>query len=75
MIVLPASQQDLDELLAAVAAKANHETNRRRQNRLDSAFTELEHALHWRREPSRNMRGMETEETPTVSSRERGCAR
>lgn len=30
---------DLEELIGFVAAEANHEPNRRRQNRLDAAFT------------------------------------
>jgi hypothetical protein len=44
-IVLPADADELDELLGAVAAEANHEENRRRQKRLDVAFTALTDAL------------------------------
>jgi len=38
---LPATEDDLDELIGFVAAEANHESNRRRQHRLDAAFTVL----------------------------------
>jgi len=44
-IVLVASEEDLDELIGYVAADANHETNRRRQKRLDLAFAALSDAL------------------------------
>ena len=44
-IVLVASEEDLDELIGYVAAEANHETNRRRQKRLDLAFAALSEAL------------------------------
>lgn len=44
-IVLVASEEDLDELIGYVAAEANHETNRRRQERLDLAFAALSEAL------------------------------
>ena len=40
--VLAATDNDLDELIGSVAAEANHEPSRRRQQRLDAAF----HALH-----------------------------
>ncbi|MGB7980791.1 MAG: hypothetical protein WCF36_08370 [Candidatus Nanopelagicales bacterium] len=40
-IVLTATAVDLDELIGGVAAEANHETNRRRQQRLDTAFNAL----------------------------------
>jgi hypothetical protein len=43
--VLDADEEDLDELLGFVAAEANHETNRRRQKRLDEAFAALSDAL------------------------------
>jgi len=39
--VLAACDDDLDELIGAVAAEANHEPNRRRQQRLDAAFDAL----------------------------------
>ena len=39
--VLAASDDDLDELIGAVAAEANHEPNRRRRQRLDAAFAAL----------------------------------
>jgi hypothetical protein len=42
--VLSVTDDDLDELLAAVAAEANHEPNRRRQQRLDAAFNTLNNA-------------------------------
>jgi hypothetical protein len=38
---LAATEDDLDELIGFVAAEANHEPNRRRQRRLDAAFTVL----------------------------------
>lgn len=39
--VLSATDEDLDELMGAVAAEANHESDRRRQKRLDAAFDVL----------------------------------
>ena len=42
--VLSATDEDLDELIGAVAAEANHEPNRRRQQRLDAAFDALNNA-------------------------------
>lgn len=42
--VLAVSDDDLDELIGAVAAEANHEPNRRRQQRLDAAFGALNSA-------------------------------
>jgi hypothetical protein len=39
--ILAASDDDLDELIGSVAAEANHEPNRRRQQRLDAAFDAL----------------------------------
>ena len=39
--VLIATDEDLEELIGFVAAEANHEPNRRRQQRLDSAFASL----------------------------------
>jgi len=42
--VLSATDEDLDELIGAVAAEANHERNRRRQQRLDAAFDVLNNA-------------------------------
>jgi plasmid stabilization system protein ParE len=39
--VLAAREDDLEELLGYVAAKANHEKDRRRQKRLDQAFQAL----------------------------------
>lgn len=42
--VLSTSDDDLDELIGAVAAEANHEPNRRRQQRLDAAFEALNNA-------------------------------
>ena len=49
-MVLTATAADLDELIGGVAAEANHETNRRRQQRLDTAFnalTSAADALSW----------------------------
>jgi hypothetical protein len=43
-IILPGTDDDLDELLGFVAAEANHEPNRRRQLRLDVAFDALTNA-------------------------------
>jgi hypothetical protein len=42
--VLLATDDDLDELIGFVAAEANHESNRRRQQRLDAAFDALSNA-------------------------------
>jgi hypothetical protein len=42
--LLPATVGDLDELIGFVAAEANHESNRRRQQRLDIAFDGLSQA-------------------------------
>ncbi|GAA4544186.1 hypothetical protein GCM10023161_30580 [Mycobacterium paraffinicum] len=42
--VLLASAHDLEELIGFVAAEANHEPNRRRQDRLDAAFNALTEA-------------------------------
>jgi hypothetical protein len=39
--ILAATNGDLDELIGFVAAEANHEPNRRRQQRLDAAFDAL----------------------------------
>lgn len=44
--VLHASEDDLEELIGFVAAEANHESNRRRQHRLDAAFDFLVTATH-----------------------------
>jgi hypothetical protein len=43
---LAVTDTDLDELIGAVAAEANHEPNRRRQQRLDAAFDALTTAAH-----------------------------
>jgi len=42
--ILAATDEDLDELIGFVAAEANHEPNRRRQQRLDAAFDALNDA-------------------------------
>ena len=39
--ILAASNDHLDELIDSAAAEANHEPNRRRQQRLDAAFNAL----------------------------------
>jgi hypothetical protein len=39
--ILAATDDDLDQLIGSVAAEANHEPNRRRQQRLDTAFDAL----------------------------------
>lgn len=39
--ILAATDEELDELIAAVAAEANHEPNRRRRQPLDAAFDAL----------------------------------
>ncbi len=44
-VVLTADDEELDELIGFVAAEANHEPNRRRQQRLDRAFDVLSEAL------------------------------
>ena len=41
VFILALTDTDLDELIGAVAAEANHEPNRRRQQRLDAAFDAL----------------------------------
>jgi hypothetical protein len=45
-IVLSGSQDDLDELIGYVAAEGNHESDRRRQKRLDRAFTAINDAVN-----------------------------
>jgi hypothetical protein len=42
--LLLADADDLEELIGFLAAEANHEPNRRRQRRLDAAFTALTEA-------------------------------
>lgn len=42
--ILSATPDDLDALIEAVAAEANHEPNRRRRQRLDAAFDALTNA-------------------------------
>jgi hypothetical protein len=42
--VLTVTDDDLEELIGSVAAEANHETRRRRQQRLDAAFDALTNA-------------------------------
>ena len=42
--ILAATDEDLEELIGSVAAEANHEPNRRRQQRLDAAFEALNDA-------------------------------
>ncbi len=44
-VALAADEEGLDELIGCVAAEANHEPNRRRQERLDRAFAVLSDAL------------------------------
>jgi hypothetical protein len=44
-VVLAAGQDDFEELLGYVAAEANHDTDRRRQKRLDQAFQALDDAV------------------------------
>ena len=44
--ILAATDDDLDELIGFVAAEANHEPNRRRQQRLDAAFEALNATGH-----------------------------
>jgi hypothetical protein len=48
-VILPATDDDLDELVGFVGAEANHEPSRRRQQRLDvalDAFTDAQTNLH-----------------------------
>ncbi|SOC56105.1 hypothetical protein [Ornithinimicrobium cerasi] len=40
-VVLPATEDGLEELIGSLAAEANHESNRPRQRRLDRAFEAL----------------------------------
>jgi hypothetical protein len=42
--ILSVTDDDLEQLIGAVAAEANHEPNRRRQKRLDAAFDALNDA-------------------------------
>jgi hypothetical protein len=70
--VLTATDEQLEELLGYLAAQANHETNRRRRQRLDAAYDELSTAAHAPVRPattppdsSRAPRGM----PPTASAR------
>jgi len=44
-VALTADDEELDELIGFVAAEANHEPDRRRQQRLDRAFAVLSDAL------------------------------
>ena len=44
--VLTATAEELDELIGFVAAEANHEPNRRRQQRLNAAFRALDAAAN-----------------------------
>jgi hypothetical protein len=46
--ILAAADDDLDELIEFVAAEANHEPNRRRQQRLDHAYDTLSTAAQTR---------------------------
>jgi hypothetical protein len=44
-VVLDGDEEDLEELIGFVAAEANHESDRRRQKRLDAAFAVLNDAF------------------------------
>ena len=44
-IVLSGDEDALDDLLGYIAAEANHETDRRRQKRLDAAFQAMNDIL------------------------------
>jgi hypothetical protein len=46
--ILSATEENLEELIGFVAAEANHEPNRRRQQRLDAAFDALNDAASGR---------------------------
>jgi hypothetical protein len=46
--VLATTDDDLEQLIESVAAEANHESNRRRQQRLDAAFDALNAAANGR---------------------------
>ncbi|MEO5678823.1 MAG: hypothetical protein ABIS47_04055 [Acidimicrobiales bacterium] len=46
VVVLTATEDDLDELIGYIAAEANHESDRRRRHRLDGAFSLLSAALN-----------------------------
>lgn len=56
--VLPASSDALDELIGFVAAEANYESNRRRQQRLDTAFEALLVPVRWWRYDVRHLGGL-----------------
>jgi hypothetical protein len=43
-VVLTTTEEQVEELLGCLAAEANHETNRRRRERLDAAYDELSNA-------------------------------
>lgn len=45
-IVMSGSDDDLDELIDSLAAEANHESDRRRQRRLDTAFALISDAVN-----------------------------
>jgi hypothetical protein len=45
-VILFGDDDDFEELIGYVAAEANHEADRRRQKRLDAAFTMLNDALN-----------------------------
>jgi hypothetical protein len=63
---LSASEEQLDELLGYLAAEVNHETNRRRRQRLDAAYDQLSNA-------ARSMAELTTA-TPGESDRRAGSA-
>ncbi len=44
-LILAATEEELEELVRVVAAEANHETNPRRQKRVDAAFSLLSDAI------------------------------
>ena len=44
-VVVVGTEEDLEDLVASVAAEANHEPDRRRRKRLDAAYEALEGSL------------------------------
>ena len=55
-VMLSATDEELDELLGYLAAEANHETNRRRRQRLDAAYDQLSNTARSMAEPTTTAR-------------------
>ena len=70
-IVLTATDEELDELLGCLAAEANHESNRRRRQRLDAAYDQLNNSA---RSPAGPTTAPPTESATRVGSPVMQCA-